>query len=106
MEEVRQAEMELRRAEEIGRARQMKEAFEIASNLNIKCLMGDGASRQKNIKKRLGLKLGEQEEQQGRLNAAYQWYWSTGNTQEAERIQLKQLVVGVKEENSSAQGQR
>lgn len=90
LEEVRQAEAEMRKAEETERANKLTEAFDMAAALKIKCLMGDGVSRQKNLKKRLGLKLGAQEEQQGRLASAYHWYESTGNLPEAGRIKLKQ----------------
>lgn len=90
LEEVRQAETDMRKAEETERANKLTEAFDMASNLKIKCMMGDGASRQKNLKKRLGLKLGAQEEEHGRFDTAYRWYESTGNFPEAERIKLKQ----------------
>jgi hypothetical protein len=55
------------------------------------CLAGDGYKRHEAMRKRIGLQLGQQEEKQGRLAAAFDWYRNSDNAAEADRVKLKQV---------------
>ena len=81
---------QLKKAEDNERAGKFKEAYQAASKLG-DCLPEGGYQRQKATLKRVGLQLGQQEEKQGRLAAAFDWYKNSGNDAEADRVKMKQV---------------
>lgn len=81
---------QLKKAEDNEHAGKLKEAYQAASKLG-DCLPDGGYQRQKAMIKRVGLKLGQQEEQQGRLAAAFDWYKGSHNDADADRVKMKQV---------------
>jgi predicted Zn-dependent protease len=81
---------QLKKAEDNERAGKLKEAYQAANKLG-DCLPEGGYQRQKAMLKRVGLQLGQQEEKQGRLAAAFDWYKGSGNDAEAGRVKMKQV---------------
>jgi hypothetical protein len=81
---------QLKKAEDNERAGKWKEAYQTASKLG-DCLPSGGYQRQKAILNRVGLQLGQQEEKQGRLAAAFDWYKGSHNDADADRIKMKQV---------------
>jgi hypothetical protein len=71
----------------------LKEAYQAASKLGDACLPAGGYQRNKAMLQRVGLQLGQQEEKQGRLAAAFDWYRGSGNDAEAGRVKMKQVEV-------------
>jgi hypothetical protein len=63
------------------------------------CLVGDGYKRHEAMRKRIGLQLGQQEEKQGRLAAAFEWYKNSGNGADADRVKLKQVDASPRDRN-------
>jgi hypothetical protein len=81
---------QMKKAEDSERAGKLKEAYQAASKLG-DCLPAGGYQRQKAMLKRVGLQLGQQEEKQGRLTAAFDWYKGSGNDADAGRVKMKQV---------------
>jgi hypothetical protein len=81
---------QLKKAEDNERAGKWKEAYQAASKLG-DCLPDGGYQRQQTVLKRVGLQLGQQEEKQGRLAAAFDWYKGSHNDAEADRVKMKQV---------------
>lgn len=81
---------QMKKAEDSERAGKLKEAYQAASKLG-DCLPAGGYQRQGAMLKRIGLQLGQQEEKQGRLAAAFDWYKSSHNDTEADRVKMKQV---------------
>ena len=76
---------QLKKAEDNEHAGKLKEAYQAASKLG-DCLPDGGYQRQKAMITRVGLKLGQQEEKQGRLAAAFDWYKGSRIDADAERV--------------------
>jgi len=93
------AAAQLRKAEDSERAGKLKEAFAALGKIDSMCLVGGGDKRYEAMRKRIGLKLGQQEEQQGRLAAAFDWYKNSGNAAEADRVKLKQVDASPRDRN-------
>lgn len=89
-QDEKSAAAQMRKAENSERAGKLKEAYETAGKIDSMCLAGDGHKRHETLRKRIGLQLGQQEEKQGRLAAAFDWYQSSGNAAEADRVKMKQ----------------
>ena len=81
---------QLKKAEDNEHAGKLKEAYQAASKLG-DCLPDGGYQRQKAMITRVGLKLGQQEEKQGRLAAAFDWYKGSRNDADADRVKMKQV---------------
>jgi hypothetical protein len=90
-EDEKAAAAQMRKAEESERAGKMKEAFALLGKIDSMCLGGGGGKRYEAMRKRIGLQLGQQEEKQGRLGAAFDWYQNSGNAADADRVKLKQV---------------
>jgi hypothetical protein len=90
-EEEKAAAVQMRKAEESERAGKLKEAYGLVVRIDSMCLGGDGDKRHEAMRKRIGLQLGQQEEKQGRLAAAFDWYNNSGNGADADRVKLKQV---------------
>lgn len=95
----RDAAAQFRKAEDMERAGKLKEAFEATARVDSMCLPGNGHQQYEALRKRTGLKLGQQEEKQGRLAAAFDWYKNSGNATEADRVKLKQVDAGPRDRN-------
>jgi hypothetical protein len=98
-EDEKAAAAQMRKAEDSERAGKLKEAYETAGRIDSTCLAGDGYKRHEAMRKRIGLQLGQQDEKQGRLGAAFDWYRSSGNEAEADRVKMKQVSATPRERN-------
>ena len=98
-EDERAAAAQMRKAEESERAGRLKEAYEAAGKIDSMCLAGDGYKRHEAMRKRVGLQLGQQEEKQGRLAAAFDWYQRSRNDVDADRIKMKQANASPRDRN-------
>jgi len=98
-EEEKAAAAQMRKAEDSERAGKLKEAYEAAGKIDSMCLAGDGYKRHEAMRKRIGLQLGQQDEKQGRLAAAFEWYKNSGNAAEADRAKLKQVDASPRDRN-------
>jgi hypothetical protein len=82
---------QMKKAEDSERAGKLKEAYQAASKLGNACLPSGGYQRNKAMLQRVGLQLGQQEEKQGRLAAAFDWYKGSDNDADAGRVKMKQV---------------
>jgi len=98
-EEEKAAAVQMKKAEDSERAGKLKEAYALLGKIDSMCLAGDGDKRYQSMRKRIGLKLGQQEEQQGRLAAAFDWYKNSGNDAEADRVKMKQVNASPRDRN-------
>jgi len=98
-EEEKAAAAQMRKAEDSERAGKLKEAYEAAGKIDSMCLAGDGYKRHEAMRKRIGLQLGQQEEKQGRLAAAFDWYKNSGNAAEADQVKMKQVNTTPRDRN-------
>ena len=98
-EDEKAAAAQMRKAEDRERAGNLKEAYETAGRIDSMCLIGDGYKRHEAMRKRIGLQLGQQDEKQGRLGAAFDWYKNSGNEAEADRIKMKQVNASPRDRN-------
>lgn len=89
----RAAAAQLKAAEELERAGKLEQAFHATSKIDAMCLAGDGYKRHPAMRLRLGLQLGQIEEKQGRWAAAFNWYSSSRNDAEADRVMIKHVTV-------------
>ena len=85
------AAAQMKKAEDAERAGKLKEAYEAAVKTDSMCLPGDGYKRHEAMLKRIGLQLGQQEEKQGRLAAAFDWYKGSHNDADADLVKMKQV---------------
>lgn len=79
----------LKKAEDSEKAGKLKEAFGAARAVAWECLGNDAGKRREAVIKRAGRTLGDQEEKQGRLKEAFDWYQSAGLEADADRVMLK-----------------
>ena len=98
-EEEKAAAAQMRKAEDSERAGKLKEAYETVGKIDSMCLVGDGHKRHEALRKRIGLQLGQQEEKQGRLAAAFDLYQNSGNAAEADRVKMKQVNASPPDRN-------
>lgn len=97
-EEEKSATAQMKKAEGSERAGRLKEAYE--AEVWSECLLaGDGYRRHEAMKKRIGLQLGQQDEKQGQLAAAFEWYKKSGNGADADRVKMKQVNASPRERN-------
>lgn len=97
----KKAAAQLRKAEEAERAGKLKEAFASMGSGDFMCEddYKGKSKRYEAMRKRIGLQLGQQEEKQGRLAAAFEWYKNSGNVAEADRVKLKQVDASPRDRN-------
>ncbi len=93
------AAVQMKKAEDSERAGKLKEAYAAAGKVDSMCLAGDGDKRHEAMIKRIGLQLGQLEEKQGRLAAAFDWYKNSRNDAEADRVKLKQVDANPRDRN-------
>ena len=98
-EDEKAAAAQMKKAEENERAGKLKEAYEAAGKIDSMCLAGDGYKRHEAMRKRIGLQLRQQEEKQGRLAAAFDWYKNSGNAAEADQVKMKQVNTTPRDRN-------
>jgi hypothetical protein len=98
-EEERAAAAQMRKAEDSERGGKLKEAFALLDKIDSMCLGGDGDRRHEGMRKRIGLQLGQQDEKQGRLATAFDWYKRSANDAEADRVKLKQVDASPRDRN-------
>jgi hypothetical protein len=92
----------LKKAEDIEKAGKPKEAFSAARSVAWECLGNDAGKRREALIKRTGRTLGDQEEKQGRLKEAFEWYASSGLEADADRVMLKQVNAKPDDTNTVA----
>lgn len=98
-EDEKAAAVQMRKAEDNERAGKLQEAYALLEKVDSICLGGDGDKRYEAMRKRIGLQLGQQEEKQGRLDAAFDWYQRSRNEVEADRVKLKKVNANPQDRN-------
>lgn len=79
------ARAQMSKAEELERAGKLREAFDNAKAIDLMCV---DQKRADALRQRVGKALGGQEEKNGRLDAAFDWYERGGLAAEADRVKL------------------
>jgi len=87
----RQAEAQFAKAEQSERTGNAREAMVAVQKVDSDCLSGNGDQRLRAMKQRLGKKLGDDEEKNGRLKEAFTWFDGTGNAADADRVMMKRV---------------
>lgn len=98
-EDQKIAAMQMKKADDYERAGKLQEAYETAGKVDGMCLPGDGDRRQNDMRKRIGQQLGRQEEKQGRLDKAFDWYKDAHDDADADRIKMKQVSTSSHDRN-------
>lgn len=88
-EDEKAAAVQMRKAEDLERAGKLKAAYAAAGTVDSMCL--PDSKRHEAMQKRIGLQLGQQDEKQGRLATAFDWYRLSDNADEADRVKMKQV---------------
>ena len=96
-EDEKVAAAQMKKAEASERAGKLKEAYEAMGKIDSMCLASD--KQYEAMRKRIGLQLGQQEEKQGRLAVAFDWYKNSGNEAEADRVKMKQVNTTPRDRN-------
>lgn len=96
-EDEKAAAAQMKKAEASERAGRLKEAYEAMGKIDSMCLGSD--KQYEAMRKRIGLQLGQQEEKQSRLAAAFDWYKNSGNAAEADRVKMKQVSTTPRDRN-------
>lgn len=96
-EDEKIAATQMRKADDLERAGKLKAAYEAMGTVDSMCLAGDGSTRHEAMKKRLGLQLGQQDEKQGRLATAFDWYRNSGNEADADRVKMKHVNTSLRD---------
>jgi hypothetical protein len=96
-EEEKAAAVQMKQAQASERAGKLKEAYAAMGKIDSMCLGSD--KQYEAMRKRIGLQLGQQEEKQGRLAAAFDWYRNSGNEAEADRVKMKQVNASSRDRN-------
>jgi len=98
-EEERAAAANMKKADDFERAGKLKEAYGMLARVDSMCLGRGGDKRHASMQKRLGLQLGQQEEKQNHLAAAFDWYKGSGNGDEADRLMMKRVNATPRDRN-------
>jgi hypothetical protein len=98
-DEEKAAAANMKKAEDADRAGRLKEAYAALGKVDSMCLGRDAGKRHESMRKRIGLQLGQQEEKQNRLGAAFDWYNTSGNGDEADRVKMKQVNATPRDRN-------
>lgn len=91
------AAAQMQKAEGFERAGKLKLAYEAAGASDRSLCLSD--NRASKMVKRLGLQLGQQDEKQGRLTAAFEWYKNSHNEADADRVMMKQVNANPRNRN-------
>lgn len=94
--------LKLKKAEASEKAGKLKEAFSSARTVAWECLGNDAGKRREALMQRVGRTLGDQEEKQGRLKEAFDWYQAAGLEADADRVMLKR--ANAKPDDTNAVG--
>jgi hypothetical protein len=94
--------LKMKKAEDSEKAGKLKEAFNTARTVAWECLGNEAGKRREALIKRVGRTLGDQEEKQGRLKEAFDWYQASGLEADADRVMLKQ--ANAKPDDTNAVG--
>ena len=89
----------MKKADDADRAGKLKEAYAALGKVDSMCLGRDAGKRYESMRKRIGLQLGQQEEKQNHLAAAFDWYKASGNGDEADRVKMKQVNATPRDRN-------
>ncbi len=98
-DEERAAAANMKRADDFDRAGKLKKAYAALNEFDSMCLAREPGKRHESMRKRIGLQLGQQEEKQNRLGAAFDWYKDSGNGDEADRVKTKQVNATPRDRN-------
>ncbi|BAV34980.1 hypothetical protein SCL_2703 [Sulfuricaulis limicola] len=101
-QEIAVETLKMKRAEDSEKAGKLKEAFNAAKTVAWECLGNDAGKRREALIKRVGRTLGDQEEKQGRLKEAFDWYLAAGLEADADRVMLKR--ANAKPDDTNAVG--
>lgn len=97
IEDEKVAAVQMHKAEDLERAGKLKAAYEAAGTVDSMCLTD--YKRHEAMQKRIGLQLGQQDEKQGRLAAAFDWYKNSRNEADADRVMMKQVNANPRNRN-------
>ena len=97
--EEKTAAAQMKKAEDFDHAGKLKDAYAVLGKTDSMCLGRDAGKRYESMRKRIGLQLGQQEEKQNRLGAAFDWYKTSGNDAEADRVKMKQVSATPRDRN-------
>jgi len=100
--EIAAETLKMKKAEDSEKAGELKEAFNTAKTVAWECLGSEAGKRREALIKRVGRTLGDQEEKQGRLKEAFDWYQASGLEADADRVMLKQ--ANAKPDDTNAVG--
>jgi hypothetical protein len=100
--EIAAETLKLKKAEDQEKAGKLREAFSAARTTAWECLGNDAGKRREALMKRVGRTLGDQEEKQGRLKEAFDWYQAAGLEADADRVMLKR--ANAKSDDTNAVG--
>jgi hypothetical protein len=89
----------MKKADDFDRAGKLKDAYAALGKVDSMCLGRDAGKRSESMRKRIGLQLGQQEEKQNHLGAAFDWYKGSGNGDEADRVKMKQVNATPRDRN-------
>lgn len=101
-QEIAAETQKMKKAEDGEKAGKLREAFNAAKTVAWECLGHDAGKRREALIKRVGRTLGDQEEKQGRLKEAFDWYQASGLEADADRVMLKQ--ANAKPDDTNAVG--
>ncbi len=89
--EQKQAEAQFSQADKSEQAGNARAAHAALQKVDSDCLGSASSKRFEPMRKRLGKKLGDEEEKNGRLKEAFEWFEGSGHTADAERVMLKRV---------------
>ncbi|MDH4134066.1 MAG: hypothetical protein OEV31_04705 [Gammaproteobacteria bacterium] len=87
--EAKQAEAQLSQAEKSEQAGNARAAYAGLQKVDSDCLSSASDKRRDAMRKRLGKRLGDEDEKNGRLKEAFDWFEGSGNKADAARVMLK-----------------
>lgn len=87
--EMKQTEAQLSQAGKSEQAGNARAAYAALQKVDSDCLSSASDTRRDAMRKRLGKKLGDEDEKNGRLKEAFEWFEGSGNTADAGRVMLK-----------------
>ncbi len=90
-QDQRRAEASFAEAEQSERSGNARAASAATSKIDPDCLSGNGDQRLRALRHRIGKKIGDEEEKNGRLKEAFTWFDGTGNTIDADRVMMKRV---------------
>jgi hypothetical protein len=98
--EIAAETLKMKKAEDSEKAGKLKEAYNAARSVAWECLGNDAGKRREALIIRVGRTLGDQEEKQGRLKEAFDWYQAAGLEADADRVMLKRANANPDDTNA------